>query len=295
MSRKPRQVDLRGALKVSRRAVRAPLTTQEIQFVEEYLVDLDPAAAALRAGLDASDGRSLLSKVKIQTAVQVAKAQRSRRTQIYSDEVLRNWELARRVDYNEFVSVIVPPCRYCWGVNHHYQFTTLVEMEWKATVHAREQQRYPEKSRRDFDTEGGEGYNVLKAPCRGPEWRELGYEPNSDHSCPECRGVGVEPRLLIRDTRTLSHGALYLYEGASTDKNGALKLNLRSRKDFDEMIGRHLGLLGSSGQGIPPVDPGRMSDEQLDQVLESYGVKVDFDEATDLEATDFEPDSVDQT
>jgi phage terminase small subunit len=258
-------------------AVRAPLSRDQLRFVQEYLHDLDPRAAALRAGLDSLAGRTLLAKPQIQTAIQIAKAQRARRTEIYADEVLRSWELARRVDYNEFVSVIVPPCRYCWGTNHHYQFTTLLEMERRGVEHAREQARLPEWGKRDFDTEGGEGYTTLRQPCRGPEWVSLGFDPTADHSCPECHGVGDNPRLLVRDTRYLSQGARYLYEGASRSKDGELKLSLRSRRDFDEMVGRHLGLLGQSARPLAPADPMQMSDEQLDEVLESHGVTVDAD------------------
>jgi phage terminase small subunit len=283
----PRQVNLRGALTGSSKQPAGPLNNKELLFVEEYLIDLNPVGAARRVGLPPEEGRRLLMQSRVRAAIQVTKDQRSRRTQIYSDEVLRSWELARRVDYNEFVSVIVPPCRYCWGVNHHYQFTTLLEMEKRAVEHFLDQQRLPKSAQQEFDSEGGEGYNVLRQPCRGPEWEEMGYTPNSDHSCPECHGVGSEPRLLVRDTRTLSHGALYLYEGATVGKGGELKINIRSRRDFDEMVGRHLNIFGPNSQSAVTADPTKMTDEQLDQILEAHGVKVDLEyEVTDAVTED---------
>lgn len=274
------------SIRLSSQQISVPLSREQMRFVEEYLYDLDPKAAAVRAGLDALSGRALLSSVRIQAAIQTLKAKREHRTEIYADEVLRSWEMARRVDYNEFVSVIVPPCRYCWGTNHHYQFTTLLDMGTLARQHAQNQAKLSASQRWDFDTEGGEGYTVLRQPCRGAEWRDMGFEPTSDHSCPECQGVGDTPRLLVRDTRYLSQGARYLYEGATRSKDGDLKLNLRSRQDFDEMVGRHLGLLGASARPIAPADPSRMSDEQLDGVLELYGLTIDADCETVDESTD---------
>lgn len=265
-------------MRVSARQPPPRLPSEHMRFVEEYLLDLDARSSALRAGLPAEVGPTLLARSDVQLAIQVAKSERARRTAIYSDEVLRSWELARRVDYNEFVSVIVPPCRHCWGINHHFQFTSLYEMEQLGREHALSQSRIKHYLRHDFDTEGGEGYSVLRQPCRGPEWASFGEgEVNSDHSCPECNGMGAPPRVLVRDTRRLSHGARYIYEGAERTKDGGVKLNLRSRKEFDEMVGRHLGLVGTSAHPVPPADPNRMSDEQLDSVLQTYGITVEVD------------------
>lgn len=288
-----RDNQIKRQLQVSRRQPPAPLTREQLAFSQEYLLDLDAEAAALRAGLKAYEGRRLLSRPTIQTAIQVAKSRREKRIEIYADEVLRAWESARRVDYNEFVSVIVPPCRYCWGTNHHYQFTTLLEMGERARAHALHQTKLSRDMRYDFDTEGGEGYNILREPCRGPEWKALGYEPTADRSCPECQGAGDAARVLIRDTRYLSQGARYLYEGASRSRDGELKLNLRSRRDFDEMVGRHLGILGPSAGQIPSPDPGKMSDAQLDGILQSYGITLDDDEYQEV-SQEAEPPSDDK-
>jgi phage terminase small subunit len=70
------------------------LTPKQTRFVEEYLVDLNASAAALRAGYKSGDiGRQLITKTHVQEAIAAAKAKRSLRTQIKADRVLR--ELAR--------------------------------------------------------------------------------------------------------------------------------------------------------------------------------------------------------
>lgn len=73
------------------------LTNKQRRFVEEYLVDLNATQAAIRAGYSsrtaASIGEENLRKPEIAKAVQEAQAERSRRTEITQDMVLR--ELAK--------------------------------------------------------------------------------------------------------------------------------------------------------------------------------------------------------
>lgn len=73
------------------------LTPKEQRFVEEYLLDLNGAQAAIRAGYSAKGANSkaaqLLAKVSIAEAVAIAQTARSTRTQITADRVLQ--ELAR--------------------------------------------------------------------------------------------------------------------------------------------------------------------------------------------------------
>ena len=70
------------------------LTPKQARFVEEYLVDLNATAAAIRAGYSrnrASEiGWQLLQKTTILQAVQAAQAERSARTQITQDYVISN-------------------------------------------------------------------------------------------------------------------------------------------------------------------------------------------------------------
>lgn len=73
------------------------LTDKQQRFVEEYLVDLNATQAAIRAGYSAATagaiGHENLSKPEIADALASAKAERSMRTEITADQVLR--ELAR--------------------------------------------------------------------------------------------------------------------------------------------------------------------------------------------------------
>lgn len=73
------------------------LTPKQERFVQEYLIDLNATQAAIRAGYSQRTARQIgdenLSKPDIRAAIQSAKAERSKRTEITQDRVLQ--ELAR--------------------------------------------------------------------------------------------------------------------------------------------------------------------------------------------------------
>jgi len=73
------------------------LTPKQSRFVEEYLVDLNQTQSAIRAGYSektaAEQASRLLTKAKVQAAVQELMAKRSGRTQIMADNVVT--ELAK--------------------------------------------------------------------------------------------------------------------------------------------------------------------------------------------------------
>ena len=75
----------------------AKLTPKQEVFVNEYLVDLNATQAAIRAGYSVRNagkiGPELLGKTRVKAAIDKAMAERSRRTGINQDRVLR--ELAK--------------------------------------------------------------------------------------------------------------------------------------------------------------------------------------------------------
>jgi len=75
----------------------AGLTEKQKRFIEEYLIDLNATQAAIRAGFSVKNadkiGSILLGKIRVKNAIDKAMAERSRRTGITQDRVLR--ELAK--------------------------------------------------------------------------------------------------------------------------------------------------------------------------------------------------------
>jgi phage terminase small subunit len=73
------------------------MTAKQQRFVDEYLIDLNSTAAAIRAGYSAKSSRSIgaenLTKPYIRARVDTAIAEQSKRTGVNADRVVR--ELAR--------------------------------------------------------------------------------------------------------------------------------------------------------------------------------------------------------
>ena len=73
------------------------ITEKQKKFVEEYLIDLNATQAAIRAGYSpkraSEQGYQLLQKTTVSKEIEKAMAERSRRTGINQDRVIR--ELAR--------------------------------------------------------------------------------------------------------------------------------------------------------------------------------------------------------
>jgi len=76
---------------------RANMTSRQLRFAEEYLVDLNATQAARRAGYSPKTavdiGRQLLRKAPVAARIQDAMAERSARTEITQDRVIK--EVAR--------------------------------------------------------------------------------------------------------------------------------------------------------------------------------------------------------
>lgn len=75
----------------------AALPSKQVQFVAEYLLDLNATQAAIRAGYSEktaySQGQRLLKNVEVQAALSSAQSDRSERTKIDAD-----WVLSRLAD-----------------------------------------------------------------------------------------------------------------------------------------------------------------------------------------------------
>lgn len=85
------------------------MTKKQMRFVEEYLIDLNATQAAIRAGYSPHTAKDIgcenLAKPNIAAAISQAMAERSRRTGINQDRVLR--ELAR-IGFAKITDVVDP-------------------------------------------------------------------------------------------------------------------------------------------------------------------------------------------
>jgi hypothetical protein len=224
------------------------LTAKQQRFVEEYLVDLNATAAAIRAGYSEKTARSigheLLSKPEIQAAIEAALAERSKRTEITADDVLqRLWSIAS-ADPNELVQLRRTCCRHCWGEGFRRQNTEGEMRERRALHDAKSNLGSDESEAWDadglFDEQGGIGFNATRPP---------------NPACPECFGEGVAD-VHLADTRNVSPAARALYAGAKVTDKG-LELKLLDQLGALRSVGEHLGMFkqrhehtGKDGEAI---------------------------------------------
>ena len=223
----------RTAVKVVRTV--SALEPRQQRFVDEYLVDLNAAQAAIRAGYSEKTAKEIgyenLTKPHIAAAIAEARRRQQERTQITADAVLREaWNIAI-ADARELVQVKVGCCRHCHGEGFRFQ-RTIAEFN-----HDREEfSKKPGAMPADFEEQGGIGFNPLRAPH--PE-------------CPECGGDG-DARVVIMETRHLSAQARALYAGAKQGKHG-IEVQLHDKATALEKLFKHLGLYEKDNQ--QRVDP----------------------------------------
>jgi phage terminase small subunit len=103
------------------------LTAKQQRFVEEYLCDLNAAAAYRRAGYAALGNAAEVNAARLLRNAQVAaeierrKKRRAEQAEIRAEAVLqRLWAIAT-ADPREIISVVTDPCPECWddGERHH--------------------------------------------------------------------------------------------------------------------------------------------------------------------------------
>lgn len=204
----------------------AKLTAKQQRFVDEYLIDLNGAAAARRAGYSVKTARQQadenLSKPDILAAIQAAQDALSERTQITQEMVLRRWWDIATADPNELIQYRRTNCRHCHGLDFAYQWLDEAEFQKDLAVAAAvEGARYESLPTDD----GGYGYDKKADP-----------HPN----CPKCAGEGRED-VFAHDTRHLLGAARLLYAGVKITKDG-LEIKMKDQDKALENVARHLGM-----------------------------------------------------
>lgn len=229
----------------------AKWTERAARFVEEYLVDLNAAQAAIRAGYSARSarqvGHDLLKRDDVAEAIAEAKKKRSERVEVDQDAILRTVLAAIHTDRNGLTQYRRVCCRYCFGEGHRYQ-RTAGEMErdreaWaeKVAAHKADPKRRPNPGR--FDKQGGTGYHKLRDPH--PE-------------CPECFGEGIG-EAFVNDTRHLTPEQRAIFEGVEQTRDG-LRIKTFDLGRATELAMRHAGMLQdrvdhtSKGAKLPTPD-----------------------------------------
>lgn len=193
------------------------LSAYEWTFVSEWLTDRNGTKAARRSGYSGPYGRAegakLLAKPEIQYEINqlLAGVEIISKPKLSATEVIDDIAKVLRADPRDLIEHWTGACRFCYGYEHRYHRTL---NEYRDA-----------QCKKDFDQQGGTGFNPRR-------------EPNDD--CPECFGEG-EPYERIKDTRELTKDQAALYLGVERTKYG-IKLLMRSKDAARESAARILGM-----------------------------------------------------
>lgn len=178
------------------------------------------------------EARRLLAEPSVRARIQELRDAAADALSVSVKELMQDWHDIATADPNEIVSHLRIACRFCWGVGHHYQWTTDLEYAEACDKALRASTIAPMP-----DMSGGFGYSEQT-------------EPNP--VCPCCYGRGFS-RVLIHDTTKLSPKARKLYMGAKQDRFGAVEVMMHSQEKARECLAR---TLGAFKDGIPVTPPG---------------------------------------
>lgn len=235
------------------------LNDSQVKFVNEYLIDLNRAAAYKRAGYKGEGNTAyvnatrMLRNAKVSRAIADALAERERRTEITQDAVLKMWWDIATADVNELTEYRRLCCRHCWGFGFNHQWRDAIEYEDAVTEARAKKQKIPNDN-------GGYGY-------------DNSLDPNPD--CPRCNGFGIG-HAHFHDTRDLTGAARRLFAGVKEGKFG-VEVITRNQDDALKMVAQHLGMVknkteitGADGGPIQStgIDLSHLSFEQLIQLRE---------------------------
>lgn len=201
-------------------------------FVQEYLRhNFNGTKAAIAVGYSPTSARvqasELLATQEVQALLDVAIAERAERVKIDADDVLRRMYAVATADPRELIELHRCCCRFCYGTDHHYQWTP------------NELREATDEYNREVACANAEQLKLLHAP---DATGGTGFNPYTDPNpaCPECFGEGTE-RVVPKDTRDLSPNAMLLYAGVKTTQSG-LEIKMHDQTSMLVNVGKHLGM-----------------------------------------------------
>lgn len=215
------------------------LTWKRDAFCSEYLKDRNATQAAIRAGYSErtakEQGYRLLTNVHVTARINELMRERAQRLEIETTDVLqRLWEKAT-ADVNDLVRIERRCCRYCWGVDHEYQWKTAREFEEAQDSAVKKLSQGNTDTLLALAQAMDEGRKIPGIPMdNGGYGFDATADPDPD--CPECHGEGIA-HVVVLDTReAMSHP---LYEGVKQTKDG-IEVKIADRGKALEQVARHL-------------------------------------------------------
>lgn len=228
-------------MKAAKRTVTAPSCSRWSRevFCLEYVKDGNATQAAIRAGYSArtagSQAHDLLKKPEIRARIGQLQREAAEKLEIEHHDILKRlWDIATG-DVNDLVRIERRACRYCYGVDHQFQWKT--EREYRDAVDSFLQDIAGTDHKALIalgevidaggtipgmpDNTGGYGFNATA-------------QPSPD--CPECNGEGITTVQLSDTREALSHP---LYEGVKQTRD-SIEIKIADRLKALEQVARHM-------------------------------------------------------
>jgi phage terminase small subunit len=230
------------------------LTPKQHAFVLGYL-ETGNASEAYRRAYDVRNmlpstvnekACLMLKDVRIRARVDDLQQQSAQAAVMDRAATLRLITEIATADATQLVEVQVRNCRHCWGVGHHYQWSTGIEYAFavaevndenartlnrhQAIASASGNKKVPQATLKELPTdEGGYGFDVKR-------------EPNPE--CPKCNGDGLET-VRVRDTRKLTGSAKRLFAGAKKTKHG-IEISTRNQAHALDLLAKANKIVGDA-------------------------------------------------
>lgn len=233
---------------------------KRMKFAAEYIRlrehEGNDAAAIRKAAVNAgysqtsaqANGYRLMKHPLVRKTIEQALQKHMERAQINGETILRYWW--------DIATCEIPfppagPCRYCWGIDHQYQYTQ-AEARTAMRKHTSEQLKKSPHLRVPFDDLGGTGFDKTKKP-----------HPH----CPECNGMGRNYVMVIdRDKLTVAQRAAI--DEVRVHKDGSVSLKMRDRSRAMENLQQLMGMI-QPRKPLEVLDPQRPIEENVDILLQT--------------------------
>lgn len=184
-----------------------PLSDRQEAFVANYLVTRNASDAYRKAGYAPKDanvcGPRLLANARIAAEIAKREAKTLEKLALTADDIVAKLELIATADPAKLTAHHVGACRYCWGVEHRYQWRTPREYTEAVEMHMLKGEAY-RANHPEPDNEGGYGYRQTA---------------RANPDCPECEGLGL-PYVVFADTRDMGPAERELFLGVKQTQHG---------------------------------------------------------------------------
>lgn len=142
------------------------LSARQRAFVMEYLTDYNATQAAIRAGYAKAGAKvtahKLLTNANVAAEIARQSEERFHRLNIKADDLIARAVAILVADPRTLTGHHIGPCRYCWGIDHEYQWKTWREFRDALALATVEGKPAPSNV-------GGYGYRIDGHPGRGAE------------------------------------------------------------------------------------------------------------------------------